>query len=168
MHNGIHHQSSLREKLKSSMCCFTGMVHHDPLDHGCNYNKLDINTPRTPRSPTTPVSPSGTLSWLKKSPLSSEYGQGEPPRVRGRSLRDRIRRHHHHHHHHHHRTSQSADFSYDPSSYALNFENEGPEEYPLRNFSSRLPASPPTTSSGLKYSDELAVSSVPKEIVGYS
>lgn len=51
----------------------------------------------------------------------------------------------------HHRKCQSADFRYDPLSYALNFdEGNGDdlefvdeEEFRYRNFSSRLPASPP-------------------------
>ncbi|XP_020268194.1 uncharacterized protein LOC109843649 [Asparagus officinalis] len=48
--------------------------------------------------------------------------------------------------------SRSADFRYDPLSYALNFdEGNGDdlefadEEFRCRNFSSRLPASPPET-----------------------
>ncbi|XP_061363876.1 uncharacterized protein LOC133307389 [Gastrolobium bilobum] len=153
MHNGFNRQSTLKDKFKSSICCFTGTVHHHhhhhhdhSLDH---YNKLD--TPRTPLSPS---------SWFRKSPTSSEYGV-DTPRVRGRSLRSRMG----HRKHHHNRQSQSADFSYDPSSYALNFENESPEnEFPIRNFSSRLPASPPTPASlpPLSYSDML-----PKEIIGY-
>lgn len=41
----------------------------------------------------------------------------------------------------------STEFKYDPLSYALNFdvgcEDFLIDEFPLRNFSSRLPASPP-------------------------
>lgn len=39
----------------------------------------------------------------------------------------------------------SSDFSYDPLSYALNFEDEvvESEESPVRSFASRLPTSPP-------------------------
>lgn len=51
-----------------------------------------------------------------------------------------------------HRRYSSADFSYDPLSYALNFEDNSFNEYPsepedttCRNFSSRLRASPPPT-----------------------
>ncbi|KAA0064610.1 DNA ligase [Cucumis melo var. makuwa] len=64
------------------------------------------------------------------------------PELRGmcRSLVARIswpsRRRYHH----------SADFRYDPSSYALNFEDEqvrDDNEFPIRDFTSRLPASPP-------------------------
>lgn len=163
--NGIHRQSSLRDKLKHSICCFAGTIHHDALEHGeLYYNKLHISG--LPRTPTTPISPSGSSgTWFKKStsttPTQSEFG-GDPPRVRGRSLRSRMGRRHHH------RQSQSADFSYDPSSYALNFENESPEEeFPVRNFSSRLPASPPTPTSS-KFSEELTLTPVPKEIVGFS
>ncbi|TKY58107.1 hypothetical protein E2542_SST15162 [Spatholobus suberectus] len=144
MQNGINRQQSLKEKLKSSICCFSGTVHHDPLERGEGfYNKLRI--------PRTPISPSwSTSSWFKiKSPTSTDFG-ADPPRVRGRSLKSRMGRKLLHH-----RRSQSADFSYDPSSYALNFENDSPEEVSFRNFSSRLPASPPP----IKYSDE---------IVGYS
>ena len=40
--------------------------------------------------------------------------------------------------------SNSVEFKYDPLSYALNFEDDDShlDEYPLRNFSSRLPTSP--------------------------
>ncbi|XP_027333326.1 uncharacterized protein LOC113848136 [Abrus precatorius] len=128
----MQRQTSLREKLKSSICCFTGTVHHDPLDHGEGfYSKLHI-----PRTPTSPAG-STASSWFKinsvKSPTSHEF---EAPRVSGRSLRSRMNRRNNN------RQSQSADFSYDPSSYALNFESECPEQFPFRNFSSRLPASP--------------------------
>lgn len=160
MNNGINRQTSLRDKLKSSICCFTGSVHHhDPLDQGEGfYNKLHI--PRTPISPAGSSTGGYSSWWLKKSP-TGEYGNGgEQPRVRGRSLKSRMGRSRHHHHH---RQSQSADFSYDPSSYALNFESESPEDdenFPLRNFSARLPASPPSPASPINYSG--------KEIVGYS
>ncbi|CAO2825863.1 unnamed protein product [Amaranthus hypochondriacus] len=42
------------------------------------------------------------------------------------------------------RRSNSVEFKYDPLSYALNFEDDDShlDEYPLRNFSSRLPPSP--------------------------
>lgn len=47
-----------------------------------------------------------------------------------------------------HRRHSSAEFSYDPLSYALNFEDNDhdsseAEEFPMRSFASRLPASPP-------------------------
>ncbi|XP_027333583.1 uncharacterized protein LOC113848320 [Abrus precatorius] len=45
-----------------------------------------------------------------------------------------------------HRRRHSADFHYDPLSYALNFEDDAGDEKSvddLRSFSARLPASPP-------------------------
>lgn len=159
MDNGIHRQSSLKERLKNSICCFTGNVHHDS-SFGQNegfYNKLQI-----PRTPISPAGSSTTSLWGKKtSPTSgSECAGDHPTRFRGRSIKSRVGRRIHHHH----RQSQSADFSYDPSSYALNFENESPEEdFPFRDFNSRLPSSPPSSPSPIKYSDD----ELSKEIVGY-
>ncbi|WJX16255.1 hypothetical protein P8452_06309 [Trifolium repens] len=161
MDNGIHRQSSIRDhirdKFKNSICCFTGNYHpHNDDDSSFGgegfYNKLTI--------PRTPISPSGSSgspsSWFKKSPMSNNGS--EFSRVRGRSQRLRGSRKNHN------RQSQSADFSYDPSSYALNFESENAQDdFPIRNFSSRLPRSPPRSSSKVNYSDEL-----PKEIVGCS
>lgn len=158
MEDGIPRQSSIKEKLKNSICCFTGNIHHHH-DHGDDspiggerfYNKLHI--PRTPISPAG--SSSSPSSWFKKSPINNGL---DFSRIRGRSRRLGVGRKHHH------RQSQSADFSYDPSSYALNFENESPEEdSPIMDFSSRLPRSPPRSPSTINYSGEL-----PKEIVGYS
>ncbi|KAL5185201.1 hypothetical protein HKD37_17G048744 [Glycine soja] len=149
MQNGINRQKSLKEKLKSSLCCFSGTVHSDPLERGEGgffYDKLRI--------PKTPISPQGSTSstWFKiMSPTSTNFGDPHP-RVRGRSLKSRMGRKLLHH-----RQSQSADFSYDPSSYALNFEDDSPQEFPFRNFSSRLPSSP----SPVDYSTG------GKEIVGY-
>ncbi|KNA24836.1 hypothetical protein SOVF_011990 [Spinacia oleracea] len=42
------------------------------------------------------------------------------------------------------RRASSTEFKYDPLSYALNFEDDVShlDEFPLRNFSSRLPPSP--------------------------
>ncbi|KAK7311221.1 hypothetical protein RJT34_09224 [Clitoria ternatea] len=155
MQKGIQRQTSLREKLKSSLiCCFS--VHQDEDGEGGFYSKL-----RIPKMPISPVGStiSSPLLWFKtaaKSPPGGETGGGGDhnifPRVRGRSLRARMGRKMHSQH----RQSQSADFSYDPSSYALNFESETHEDqFPIRNFSSRLPASPPP----IKYSDEIAVCS---------
>ncbi|KAF1858702.1 hypothetical protein Lal_00044735 [Lupinus albus] len=104
-------------------------ISNDALEHGdLYYNKLNI-----PRTPTTPISPS---SWFKKS--TSELICGDP-QVKGRnSLKFRMGRRNNNNN----RTSQSNDFSYDPLSYALNFENESHKEFPSKNFSSRLPLSP--------------------------
>ncbi|KAG6649666.1 hypothetical protein I3843_07G221900 [Carya illinoinensis] len=114
MYNEYHQPSppSLRHKLK--MCCFSSSVHdHEPLD-------VDHDKPRTPRSP---------YAWLK----STAHDFPEI-RYRCRNLISRIGRTR--------RRSHSADFSYDPSSYALNFEDDARlDEFPF-NFSERLAASP--------------------------
>ncbi|CAL0333062.1 unnamed protein product [Lupinus luteus] len=149
VHDGVNRESSKRPKLKYSICCFSSTISNDALENGeLYYNKLSI-----PRTPTTPISPS---SWFKKS-IASEFC-GDPTQVRGSSLKFRTSRRNNNN-----RTSQSTDFSYDPFSYALNFENEGREEFPSRNFSSRLPVSPPPTSpSSTKFSDELTETLYPK------
>ncbi|KAF7817279.1 uncharacterized protein G2W53_031248 [Senna tora] len=121
---------TLRHKLKSSICCFSHAYahHHGSLDDADLYYK-------TLRSPM----PCG--SWRKKSPSDES---SEPRRGRSRCLLSRIGRKHR-------RYSQSADFSYDPSSYALNFEDDcraDDEEFPFRDFASRfkpLPSSTPTS-----------------------
>ncbi|KAK3001111.1 hypothetical protein RJ639_020791 [Escallonia herrerae] len=79
---------------------------------------------------------------LKSSPPSWLRSKGhELPEFRGkcRSLMSKMGRHRHH----------LSDFSYDPLSYPLNFEEDDhgvaeTEEAPFRDFSSRLPSSPPT------------------------
>ncbi|MED6119702.1 hypothetical protein PIB30_014075 [Stylosanthes scabra] len=180
MQGGIHHSSSIREKFKS-MCCFKGTANESSSDHAdfCNYDKLNIiNTSRTTPKASSASSPATTpppgmasALWFKRSwSAAGEHVSSEIlPRVRGHSFRKSHRRHNRYHNH---RQTQSADFSYDPSSYALNFENEDSREFPLRCFSARLPASPPrTTSVPLKCpeDDELAGSraTAPSEIAGY-
>ncbi|KAH7524587.1 uncharacterized protein LOC107421138 [Ziziphus jujuba] len=135
--------SSLKDKLfKSSMClsgCFSTTVHHEVLE-----NEEKIRTPKS-SSPSSSYS-----SWLK----STAHDLPEI-RDRCRNLISRIgkgRRHY-----------NSGEFSYDPSSYALNFEDESRynDEFPLRDFSSRLPASPsPPYATGS--------AAVRREIVGFS
>ncbi|OVA12899.1 hypothetical protein BVC80_1803g16 [Macleaya cordata] len=64
----------------------------------------------------------------------------------------------------------SVDFRHDPLSYALNFD-EGisdenlADEFPLRNFSARLPPSPQIPSPGKSVSSSVMV---PREIAAYS
>lgn len=129
MHRECQPEWSLRNKLKLSVCCFSGSVHdhQDPLD----YKQLQPS--KTPRTPWTPISP---CAWLKK---SDPTDSGDSTRSR----KSRTGRKHH-------RYSQSADFTYDPSSYALNFEDESrfhDDEFPSRDFASRLTASAPMPSS---------------------
>ncbi|XP_022981208.1 uncharacterized protein LOC111480417 [Cucurbita maxima] len=112
-----YHPFSFTRKLKSSIRCFR-------RDHSDFFESEDDSSPRTPRSP------------LKS--MAAEF-----PEIRGmcRNLVARIGRCRRRYHH-------SADFRYDPSSYALNFEDEqvrDDDEFPIRDFASRLPASPPTS-----------------------
>ena len=153
----FHGQTSLRHKLKSSICCFSGTIHAHPHgfeDYGdSSYDKLNpLRTPRTPISPAT---------WLKRSAI--ELGDSHRG-GRGRHFMSRMGLKHH-------RLSQSADFTYDPSSYALNFDDDsraGNDEFPFRGFASRLPASPPLPSQKPdNYKEEPPVT-VTREIVGYS
>ncbi|KAG6424203.1 hypothetical protein SASPL_114617 [Salvia splendens] len=48
-----------------------------------------------------------------------------------------------------HKRQASVEFRYDPLSYAMNFEDgfDCDDEAPLRNFSARLPPSPPVSST---------------------
>ncbi|XP_010491803.1 PREDICTED: uncharacterized protein LOC104769323 [Camelina sativa] len=100
--------------------------------------------PRTPRSP---------YEWLKSTAQELEL------RDRCRRVKSRIKVtsrnnncgynncHHHHHHQRHHSQSYPGDFSYDPLSYALNFEDDvraSDDDGSFPNFTARLPQSPVT------------------------
>lgn len=125
--------------------CFSSSVHHG---HSVSDDEDAARDSRTPRSP---------YKWLK-----STAAQEIPDiRFRCRSLMARLGRNGAR------RTYNSSDFSYDPSSYALNFDDaafgrrsdgDGDESFPFRDFSARLPLSPKVASSG----------AVRKEIVGFS
>ena len=141
--------SSLRQKLKSSLCCFHSHSQRD--DNSVNYSS-DSQEPRLYRSTSMKVKPQRCLA---------SHDVLIPPELKDKckNLMSRIgagggR----------HRRRHSADFKYDPLSYALNFdEGENDDGYgcgngngngvpsrdsvdvPLRNFASRLPASPPHT-----------------------
>ncbi|KAJ7966228.1 Interleukin-2 receptor subunit beta like [Quillaja saponaria] len=134
---------SLRHKLKASLFCFTGtsIVHSNHEQLQTEDSRFKPQTPRTPKSP---------YSWLKKSVTNDE------PELRGRTRAGMYRKSRRH------RISQSADFSYDPSSYALNFEDDtslfNVDDFPLRNFSSRLTgSSPPSPSPVAKCPEERGV-----------
>ena len=123
MFNDYQQQPSSSPKIKTSLCCFNSSVHdHQPLK--------SEDKPRSPKSPYT---------WLKST-------ANELPEIRYRckNLISRIGRSRKNHHLRWH----SADFSYDPLSYALNFEDDTRvDECPL-NFADRLAPSPsPSTPS---------------------
>ncbi|KMT19001.1 hypothetical protein BVRB_2g030970 [Beta vulgaris subsp. vulgaris] len=56
------------------------------------------------------------------------------------------------------RRANSVEFGYDPLSYSLNFEDDDShlDEYPLRNFSSRLPPSPVKEKNNVVVSTQIA------------
>ncbi|XP_030949914.1 uncharacterized protein LOC115973815 [Quercus lobata] len=152
--------SSLKQKLKSSLCCFHSHSQRD--DNSVNYSS-DSQEPRLYRSTSMKLKPQRCLASHdalippelkdKCKNLMSRIGAGGGGGGGGGGR---------------HRRRHSADFKYDPLSYALNFdEGENDDGYgygygygncngngvpsrdsadvPLRNFASRLPASPPHT-----------------------
>ncbi|KAF5749567.1 hypothetical protein HS088_TW04G01537 [Tripterygium wilfordii] len=130
--------SSLRNKLKSSLrlsSCFSNHHHHHQ-----NGSQDDHEPFKSPGKATL----TRTSSWRNKSRAH------EIPEFKEKCVNfiSRIGRHSHGHGrgYHRRRHSMSADFKYDATSYALNFDEgideNSSDEYPLRNFSSRLPPSP--------------------------
>ncbi|KAA8522922.1 hypothetical protein F0562_009345 [Nyssa sinensis] len=111
---------SLKHKLKQTLClsCCFRSNHHETLE-----------SPSTDKRRLVRAS----SMWLKSR-------AHELPDIRQKCchLISRIGKH---------RKCSSADFRYDPLSYSLNFDEGFEDTYldeaPLRNFSSRLPASPP-------------------------
>lgn len=111
------HSPTFAHKLKSSICCFHGSQQDDLL-------VLESPSKMSPRS-------SSPCSWLKSTAgefpdlldrcryLLARMGRGRTKRYLG-----------------------SLDFTYDSSSYALNFEDDCPDaadEFPFRDFNARLP-----------------------------
>lgn len=131
-----HHHLSFKKKLKSTLCiaggCFGTTNHPQSL-------------PEQPSSPTSPNETSTHSPTKTKSPRLARTLSKSHEKCKSLIHRigegKHIRRH-------------TTDFHYDPSSYALNFdrgeEDENVNRFPLHNFSSRLPHSPPssTTSPG--------------------
>ncbi|KAL1215377.1 hypothetical protein V5N11_030442 [Cardamine amara subsp. amara] len=133
-------QLSLKKKLKSRFSiagCFRTPNHHQDIS----------NRPSSPMTPTDQSIQSPQNGIKTKSPrltrtlskshekcrsLIHRMGGGVGGGVGGHGKH--IRRH-------------TADFHYDPSSYALNFDrgDEDDNRFPLRNFSARLPHSPPSS-----------------------
>ncbi|XP_010541591.1 PREDICTED: uncharacterized protein LOC104815009 [Tarenaya hassleriana] len=108
----------LGNRLRSPICCF-----------GANAVEPEATIgPRTPRSP---------YAWLKSTAHELEI------KDRCRRVKARIKGTHRNsggNHNHH----GSGDFSYDPLSYALNFEDDvrADEDESFPSFISRLPISP--------------------------
>ncbi|OMO61607.1 hypothetical protein CCACVL1_23374 [Corchorus capsularis] len=118
----------VKEKLKSSICCFLPPHLNDGADMEPLEDQMKSRTPRSPH-----------VIKDKCRHLIARIGK------RGR------------------RQYHSSDFSYDPMSYALNFENESSraDELPIMNFMSRLPATPERTPEPMPVS-------VRREVFAYS
>lgn len=157
--------SSLKQKLKSSFRLSW-------LGHRSSHHDNNQSIPPSPSSTTTPFptphpSPSPRDNKARLSRISSNNWLKSPEiKEKCRNLINRIGNGHgpgHRHSHsqsnghvngHNHGRRHSADFRYDPSSYALNFdkgmEDSQLDEFPYRNFTARLPPSPspaPSTST---------------------
>ncbi|VVB14027.1 unnamed protein product [Arabis nemorensis] len=122
-------------RLRSPICCLGANAVVEP--------ESMIGGQRTPRSP---------YEWLKSTAQELEI------RDRCRRVKSRIKvtcRNNncayncvHNHQRHHQSQSYPGDFSYDPLSYALNFEDDvrADEDGSFPSFTARLPASPVTKS----------------------
>ncbi|CDP18802.1 unnamed protein product [Coffea canephora] len=132
-----HETSSLRARRKKSSvtlrCCFNGHRRADSLD--------------APSSSSVLPSPSSSRRMSPSAWIRSKTNELPDVKIKGtyRGLMSCMRRHRRH---------SSADFSYDPLSYSLNFEDddhessEGTGEFPMRSFAARLPLSPPRSATG--------------------
>ncbi|KAK9945939.1 hypothetical protein M0R45_011429 [Rubus argutus] len=127
-----------------------------------------------------PPSASGSLTPPEKSTTSRHilddvleeeeenrsWRQSPASKSRSRNIMSRIGRRGRNRH-----SSMSADFSYEPSSYALNFEDDSsrPDELsPVNGFMARLPHSPSPSSQSLTSPPPPNCSALRPEIVGFS
>nr|XP_011470030.1 PREDICTED: uncharacterized protein LOC105353085 [Fragaria vesca subsp. vesca] len=158
--------SGLRKKLRSSLCilpCFKDNKSH----HQHNHSHGSITAPTTPhgysasghnRDDLGLLRPSDASLSTPKSARSHHHHEFSELKDKCRKAIGRMGRHSSGRRH-------SGDFKYDELSYALNFDHEDPNEddggFPLRNFSARLPHSPPKESAA-------AASPASKEITACS
>nr|XP_043622353.1 uncharacterized protein LOC122593946 [Erigeron canadensis] len=131
---------SLKDKIKQYLCfscCFTTNNRHESLhfESSSSSNKYNNNNNNNP-----PMFLISTSSQWIKSRASVDI-----PEIKNkcRNMLGRIGNQNHR------RRRSSADFSYDPLSYALNFEEDYVEDDKNhgKDFSKRLPPSPPQSSS---------------------
>lgn len=139
MNERLECSPTLKHRLKHTICgCFTH--HPNQYDNLSNDSSPTSNhrqnNPQLTRT-TSYGGGSGGLAMMRSS-KSDEFNL----KGKCRSLMSRIgtttpRGHHH-------RKSHSTDFRYDPLSYSLNFDNDASDvdDFPFRNFISRLPPSP--------------------------
>ncbi|XVE71571.1 hypothetical protein DITRI_Ditri10aG0161900 [Diplodiscus trichospermus] len=148
--------SSLKQKLKSSLR-LPWLRHHSHHHHHQGEVQSASTTPLPTPSTPSPTASNHNKPRLSRTSSSSTWVKSPEFKDKCRNLINRIghgpghRHSHSHGHGHSHGRRHSADFRYDPSSYALNFDEGSSDsqldEFPLRNFTSRLPQSPTATSS---------------------
>lgn len=143
---------SLTKKLKSTLCiagCFRTTNHpHDISDRPSSPTTPTETSTQSPRGGTKTKSPRITRTLSKSHEKCKNLihriggGGGVGGGIPG--------------HHGKHVRRHTTDFHYDPSSYALNFdrgdEDDNVNRFPLRNFSARLPRSPPSSATGTESS----------------
>ncbi|XP_040996254.1 uncharacterized protein LOC121242476 [Juglans microcarpa x Juglans regia] len=129
-HRNNNSSPSFKQKFKSSLFCFPKSPHHH---RGETVTSSVEKKPRLVRS---------NSLWTKSRPEGSDHHHDIPePKHRCKNFISRMgsgRKHARRH---------SADFKYDALSYALNFEEEDArsEDFPYRDFTARLPRTPPST-----------------------
>ncbi|PIN23137.1 hypothetical protein CDL12_04138 [Handroanthus impetiginosus] len=132
-----HEMCSLRARRKKSSvgisCCFSGTTQHR---RRASFDSAPSNSSHSPIPHPSPRLISSPSAWIKSK-------TNDLPEIKGkcRNFISRMARHRRH---------ASADFSYDPLSYALNFDDDAASSsdqdfQAMNNFTARLPVSPPRT-----------------------
>ncbi|GMY35718.1 hypothetical protein FCV25MIE_30960 [Fagus crenata] len=130
--------SSLKQKLKSTLCCFPMSLYHQQQRDDSFDSDSESRQPRLFRSSSMKIKPRGGGAMVHdiNIPEIKDKCKNFMSRIGGR-----------------HGRRHSADFKYDPLSYSLNFDEgnadadptrHSMELPPIRNFTSRLPPSPPS------------------------
>ncbi|XVF47968.1 hypothetical protein PTKIN_Ptkin03bG0152400 [Pterospermum kingtungense] len=149
--------SSLKQKLKAASLRLPWLrnphhEHHLALSPSTTPLPSPKPSPRANTHNNNKPSLTRSFTWRNRSPefkdkcrnLINRIGHGNG---HGHSPGHR----HSHSHGHGHGRRHSTDFRYDPSSYALNFDegcdDSQLDEFPIRNFTARLPRSPTTATT---------------------
>ncbi|OIT38606.1 hypothetical protein A4A49_00936 [Nicotiana attenuata] len=129
-------RSITRHRRSSSVSCFFSSNYNSTSDHISHVSSSSSSTHEVPKLKKSP-----NQSWIR----SKNHHEHFPDQIKGKckNIMNRFGRHRRH---------SSADFSYDQLSYAKNFEDsnetsfDDTEDFPPRNFTARLPSSPPNYS----------------------
>lgn len=137
--------TSLKKKLIKSplciSCCFRRFNNRYHRHHRHQVHDDNLNSPKSPQGLITRSSSASGKSRHHEMPELKEKCRNLISCIGGGGGGGVVR----------HSRRHSADFHYDALSYSLNFDHgcDGAylDEYPLRDFSARLPVSPPSTDS---------------------